>query len=46
MSDHISYFLNLHHHIIEAGEKLDNIYIVYTILLLNKPFRQRKGSYP
>ena len=33
MSDYIGYFLNLHHHIIEAGEKLDDIYVVYAILL-------------
>jgi len=33
MSDHISYFLNLHHHIIEAGEKLDDIHVVHAILL-------------
>jgi len=33
MSDYIGYFLNLCHHIIEAGEKLDNIYVVHAILL-------------
>jgi len=33
MSDHISYFLNLCHSIIEASEKLDNIHVVYAILL-------------
>jgi len=33
MSDHIGYFLNLRCHIIEAGKKLDNIHVVYAILL-------------
>jgi len=33
MSDHISYFLNLRCHIIEAGEKLDDIHVVHAILL-------------
>jgi len=33
ISDHIGYFLNLCHHIIEAGKKLDDIYVVYAILL-------------
>ena len=33
MSDHIGYFLNLRHYIIEAGEKLDDIHVVHAILL-------------
>jgi len=33
MSDHISSFLQLHHHITESGQKLENIHIVHAILL-------------
>jgi len=33
MSDHIGYFLNLRCHIIEAGEKLNDIHVVHAILL-------------
>jgi len=32
MSDHIGSFLNLKHHITEAGHKLEDIYIVHAIL--------------
>jgi len=33
MSNHIGYFLNLCHRIIEAGKKLDDIHVVHAILL-------------
>ena len=33
MSDHIGSFLQLHCHITESGQKLENIHIVYAILL-------------
>jgi len=32
MSDHIGSFLNLKHHIVEAGHKLDDILVVHAIL--------------
>ena len=33
MSDYIGFFLNLHHHIIKAGQKLEDIYLIHPILL-------------
>ena len=32
MSDHIGSFLNLHYHIIKAGQKPENIYLIYAML--------------
>jgi len=32
MSDHIGSFLNLHYHIIKAGQKPENIHLIYAML--------------
>ena len=33
MSDYIGFFLNLHYHIIEAGQKLEDIHLIHTMFL-------------
>ena len=33
MSDYIGFFLNLHHHIIEVGQKLEDIHLIHPMLL-------------
>ena len=33
MSNHIRFFLHLCHHIIKSGQKLDDVHVVYAILL-------------